>query len=75
MVYSLFLDENDVFTLFNQNRKLKQLEEATAITQENLAETLATIRKLRYPSEVERFAREKKLFKQENEEIFVISYE
>ncbi len=34
-----------------------------------------TLKELRYPSELENYAREEKLFKKENEEIFVLSYE
>jgi hypothetical protein len=33
------------------------------------------LKKLRYSNELESFAREKKFFKKENEDIFVISYE
>lgn len=75
MVYTLFLDENDIFTIFNQQRKLRQLEKTSSETKEKLDETLAIISKLKYRNEVERFAREKKLFKKDNEDVFVISYE
>lgn len=75
LVYTLFLDENDIFTIFNQQRKLRQLEKTSSETKEKLEETLAVISKLKYRTEVERFAREKKLFKKDNEDVFVISYE
>lgn len=74
-VYSLFLDENDIFTMLNQRSQLKELEKDTSETQEDLDKTLSTLEKLKYRSEVERFAREKKLFKKDNEDVFVIFYE
>lgn len=75
VLYSLFLDENDIFTIMRQRRQLNELEKATVETQENLDQTLNTIARLKYTSEVERFAREKKLFKKDGEDVFVIFYE
>lgn len=74
-VYSLFLDENDIFTMLNQRSQLKELEKDSADTKLKLNETLSTLDKLKYRSEVERFAREKKFFKRDNEDVFVIFYE
>lgn len=75
VVYSLFLDENDLFSLISQNRKLKVLQEEKLEMDNQLNEVNATLNKLKYTSEVERFAREKKLFKKDGEDVFVISYE
>lgn len=74
-VYSLFLDENDIFTMVNQSSQLKELEKDTAEIQAELNKTLSTLEKLKYRSEVERFARENKYFKKDNEDVFVIFYE
>ena len=74
-VYSLFLDENDIFTMVNQSSQLKELEKDTAEIQTELNKTLSTLEKLKYRSEVERFARENKYFKKDNEDVFVIFYE
>lgn len=41
----------------------------------NLENASNTLGKLKYKSEVEKYAREKKLFKRENEDVFVIFYE
>jgi hypothetical protein len=75
VVYALFLDENDIFTLLNERKKYNELNEATQATNKKLQETLNTIDKLKYQSEVERFAREEKLFKKDDEDVFVIFYE
>lgn len=75
VVYALFLDDNDVFTIITEKRKLYQLEEKTETYQTMLDETTYTLKKLRYTSEVERYAREKKFFKKDDEDIFVIFYE
>ena len=74
-IYMLFLDDIDIFTIINQNNKLSHLEEAKSEVSEKLARTKLTLKKLKYTSELESFAREEKLFKRDNEEIFVISYE
>jgi hypothetical protein len=74
-VYSLFLDENDLFSIIAHKRKLTVLNESKAEMQAKLDDVSSTLRKLRYTSEVERYAREKKLFKKDDEDIFVISYE
>ena len=74
-VYTLFLDENDIFTIISQSNKLSTLETKTAQMKKKLIETRTTLEKLKHKSEVERFAREKKLFKKDDEDVFVIFYE
>lgn len=71
-VYTLFLDENDIFTLLNQRSKLKELNVKKVEMNAQLQEVQSTLSKLKYKSEVERFARENKFFKKDNEDIFVI---
>lgn len=75
VIYMLFLDDIDIFTIINQNNTLSHLEESKSEVSEKLARTKLTLKKLKYTSELESFAREEKLFKRDNEEIFVISYE
>jgi hypothetical protein len=75
MVYILFLDDIDIFTIVNQNRKLNRLEESKMEVSQKLEVTRNTLKKLRYISELESYAREEKLFKKENEDIFILSYE
>lgn len=71
-VYTLFLDENDIFTLLNQRSKLRELYVKKVEMSAQLQEVQSTLSKLKYKSEVERFARENKFFKKDNEDIFVI---
>lgn len=74
-VYILFLDDIDIFTIVNQNRKLNRLEESKMEVSKKLEITRNTLKKLRYISELESYAREEKLFKKDNEDIFILSYE
>lgn len=75
LVYTAFLDENDIFTIISQNNKLNKLEMETAQLKKDLEETRTTLSQLENRSEVERYAREKKLFKKDDEDVFVIFYE
>lgn len=71
-MYTLFLDENDIFNLLNQRSKLRELNGKKVEMSAQLQEVQSTLSKLKYKSEVERFARENKFFKKDNEDIFVI---
>jgi hypothetical protein len=75
VAYGLFLDENDIFTIISQRSKLHQLEAKTDEYRGKYTETKTTLDKLKYISEVERFARENKFFKKDDEDVFVIFYE
>ena len=72
MVYALFLDENDLFTMIRHNRKLNQLEIAKQEVNRDLLKSRKTLRALSSKSELERYAREEKYFKKDDEDIFVI---
>ncbi len=72
LVYALFLDENDLFTLIRHNRKLKQLEMSKQEVNRDLLKSQKTLRALSSKSELERYAREEKYFKKDDEDIFVI---
>lgn len=72
LVYTLFLDENDLFTMIRHNRKLNQLEIAKQEVNYDLQKSRKTLRELSSKSELERYAREEKYFKKDDEDIFVI---
>ena len=72
VVYALFLDENDLFTIIRHNRKLNQLEMAKQDVSRDLKKSRETLRELNSKSELERYAREEKFFKKDDEDIFVI---
>lgn len=71
----MFLDEVDIFAIISQNAKLSKLHETQAKLNAELNETKTVLKELRYASELERFAREKKYFKKDNEDVFVITVE
>ena len=72
VTYSLFLDENDLFTMVSNSSKLSQLEVKKTELNIELKTTTGILKKLKSKSEVERFAREKKYFKKDDEDLFVI---
>lgn len=74
-VYTLFLDENDIFTIISHSNKLSHLKEDTAKMKADLELTQITLKKLKHKTEIEKYAREKKLFKKDDEDVFVIFYE
>lgn len=74
-IYNLFLDDVDIFTIISQNKKLSKLHEDKSKLDIQLNETKATLQELRFDSELERFAREKKYFKKDDEDVFVITTE
>lgn len=75
LVYILFLDDVDIITILHQKSKLSELKEERDIMEVQLTETRATLDKLSDIQALEKFAREKKMFKKEDEDIFVLSYE
>lgn len=75
LVYTLFLDDNDIFNIIGQRSKLNALQAEKSQFEKDLAETKSTLKKLEDRSEVEKFAREEKLFKKDDEDVFVIFYE
>ena len=75
VLYALLLDDHDAFSIFTQKRKLSALQAEKALFEKELLETRSTLKKLNDRTEVEKFAREKKLFKKDDEDVFVIFYE
>ncbi len=75
LIYALFLDDNDLFSMVGHASKLRKLEAAKVEVSKKLAKTRFTLKQLKYTSEVERYAREEKFFKRDNEDIFVVTYE
>lgn len=73
--YALFLDDEDMFTLISQNSKLSKIEADQALIKDKLVKTTRVLKQLNHSAALERYAREEKLFKKDNEDIFIISYE
>jgi cell division protein DivIC len=74
-VYILFLDDVDIFAIVSQNKKLAKIQNQQEETSKKLKELRHTLHDLHFGSEMEAYAREHKLFKKDDEDIFVISYE
>jgi cell division protein DivIC len=75
ILYILFLDDVDIFTIINQNMKHYHLKKSKNEVAMKLRKTQYKLRQLRYTPQLEDYARETKLFKRNNEDIFIISYE
>jgi len=71
-VYVLFLDDVDVFNVVRQRVKLNKLKQEKEMLSEKFNEAKFTLDQLDNTEALERFAREQKLFKRDNEDIFVI---
>ena len=74
LIYVLFLDDLDIFSIISQKQKLNKLEIQRDDMKNQLISTRSTLRKLNKINYLEASARSEKFFKKENEEIFVISY-
>ena len=73
-IYALFLDDEDVFSLVSHSRKLNKIHAEQIIMDQKLKETTTVLKQLDQTEALERFAREEKLFKKDDEDIFIISY-
>ncbi|MEX1192609.1 MAG: septum formation initiator family protein [Brumimicrobium sp.] len=71
-VYMLFLDDVDVFTIAKQEIKLNKLQQEKVEIKEKYLKTKATLDQLDNMESLERYAREEKMFKKDDEDIFVI---
>jgi hypothetical protein len=74
-IYALFLDDIDIFTIINQRQKLNKLSKTERDLSQKLVDVKSSLNSIKNMNELEGYAREKKLFKKSNEEIFIISYE
>ncbi|MDB0011629.1 hypothetical protein N9E20_02345 [Crocinitomicaceae bacterium] len=75
VIYALFLDDNDLFSMINHKYKLNKLEASKTEISVDLKKIKHTLNQLKYTSELERYAREEKFFKKQDEDIFVVTYE
>ncbi|MFN4909775.1 MAG: FtsB family cell division protein [Flavobacteriales bacterium] len=72
MGYVLFLDDMDVFTIISHLKKKNELSEQNKRITEELTKTKSTLLRLDSLTYYEEYARSKKFYKKENEDIFVI---
>lgn len=69
------MDDLDIFSIYRHSKKKSQIEAAKNDVRAKLADTDKTLDELKTLSGKEKYAREKKFFKKDNEEIFVITYD
>ena len=74
LIYVLFLDDLDIFSIISQKQKLNKLEIQRDEMKNQLTSNRFTLRKLNKINYLEAYARSEKFFKKENEEIFIITY-
>jgi hypothetical protein len=70
----MFLDDNDIFDMIKDQITLSKLNDEKEMIDKKLNKTKFILKRLRYNSELEKYARENKLFKRDNEDIFIITY-
>ncbi|MCO5268289.1 MAG: hypothetical protein M9897_05285 [Brumimicrobium sp.] len=75
VVYILFLDDVDVFTIVRKEIRLNELKQEVEDLTIKYKEVKTSLTLLDDTKELERYARENKMFKKDDEDIFVISYE
>jgi cell division protein DivIC len=75
VLYSLLLDDNDIFSIVNHQNKLRKIEQAKVDVSAKLKNTKFLLNQLHFTPELEKYAREEKYFKKDDEDIFVITYE
>lgn len=71
-MYVLFLDDVDIFSIFRQQIKLKKIERELVQMEGKLDQTKGVLSELHDIESIEKFAREEKMFKRDDEDIFVI---
>lgn len=71
----LFLDDTDIFAIIRQQIKLSKLKSEKEEVFVKYEKTKSTLDQLNSLKAIEKFAREEKLFKRDDEDIFVIVYE
>lgn len=74
VIYLLFIDDNTIITIVNYNIKLTKLEKALVDKEHKLKEVKLILTELNNPFYLEKYARENKFFKKDDEDIFVITY-
>jgi len=74
-IYMVFLDDTDIFSIIRQQIKLSKLKSEKEEVFVKYEKTKSTLDQLNSLKAIEKFAREEKLFKRDDEDIFVIVYE
>ena len=71
--YLILIDDNDIFYIVNQKKKLNELELQNEAMKAKLQQTKSDLNNISHLDNLEAYAREKKFFKRNDEDIFVIT--
>lgn len=71
--YLILIDDNDIFYVVNQKKKLNELQLQNQSMKTKLQETKKDLENMCDLDNLEAYAREKKFFKRNDEDIFVIT--
>ena len=69
----MFIDDNDIFYIINQKKKLNELKLQNEEMKTKLQNTKSDLNNISLLDNLEAYAREKKFFKRNDEDIFVIT--
>jgi cell division protein DivIC len=73
VVFILYISENDLFSMFDRNKKLKNLQKSEQHLTKLINDTRQELNLLKTNDQtVEKYAREKYLMKKENEDLFIV---
>jgi cell division protein DivIC len=73
VIFVFYISENDVFTMFERNGKLKDLQKSEQHLTNLIKDTRQELNLLKTNAQtIEKYAREKYLMKKENEDLFVV---
>lgn len=71
-VYTLFLDDNDIFIIYKKNKLLRENQSKIEYNKEELERIKKELKAVNDLKELERIAREENYFKKDNEDVFVV---
>jgi len=74
-VYILVLHDTDVYTLIQRKNRVGELEAEISRRKTEIEEMKINIASLQDIRSLEKYAREKHLFKREDEEVFIFSFD
>lgn len=75
IAWMVFLDNYSYLDHRVLNQEIEELEDNKQYYQDEIDKDKKSIKKLKNPAEIERYAREKYYMKKENEDIYIIEFE
>ena len=75
IVYILFIHDTDIATLLSRKRHVADLEQEIDRKKKSIEELKISLNQLDDIRSLEKYAREEHLFKKEDEQIFIFSFE